>query len=283
MMKRPAGPGVSSGRPAGCSSSGYLPSCSAARRDPRVFSLPLRAYRGPDGGYAYGLEPDVRGPASQPVTVPAALRTLEMAGTLNSDRRPCGSATGWPGAPHPTAGYRRSCPACAPYPHPPWHTVPDEPAGSLGWPPARSPGCCCGPGSRTRGGGLACGVLLGMRSRTWGRRTRTRPKRRSSSSTARPTRRGPELQAERLGRAVREQRIVLLDPERRKDARIAPGYAPGEYHLPARLRSPPGLPGPRVVHRRRDGSQPAVPGRQPAPGRRLAGSLGRVVPDGPRR
>ena len=31
---------------------------------------------------------------------------------------------------------------------------------------------------------------------------------------------------------MRGQRIVLLDPAHPEDAVIAPGYAPGEYHLP---------------------------------------------------
>jgi hypothetical protein len=39
-------------------------------------------------------------------------------------------------------------------------------------------------------------------------------------------------QARRLGELVRDQRIVLLDPDHPEEARLAPGYAAGEYHLP---------------------------------------------------
>jgi hypothetical protein len=136
----------------------------------------LDAYRSPDGGYAYGLEPDVRGPASQPVTVPAALRALETAGALRGPqaRRICDWLAGWTA---PDGGVPAVLPSLRAYPHPPWLTVPAEPAGSL----------------------LATGQIAGLRAR---------------------------------------------------------GVSPT-----ARLRPPPGLPGPRVVHRRRDASQLAVPGR----------------------
>jgi len=39
-------------------------------------------------------------------------------------------------------------------------------------------------------------------------------------------------QAARLGEQVRERRLVLLDPAHPEEAAVAPGYAPGEYHLP---------------------------------------------------
>ena len=189
----------------------------------------LNAYRSPDGGYAYGLEPDVRGPASQPVTVPAALRALETAGALRGPEalRICGWLAGHTAS---GGGVPAVLPSLRPYPHPPWLPVPGEPADPCS-PPARSPDCCSGPGSRTRG---------------WRRR---RSSRRDAIENLGPThpyeaeaavefldgspdRTWALHQAKRLGRAVREQRIVLLDPERPGDARIAPGYAPGEHHLP---------------------------------------------------
>src|SRR5690242_16962519 len=40
----------------------------------------LDAYHAPDGGFAFGLEPDVRGPASQPVTMATALKLLDETG-----------------------------------------------------------------------------------------------------------------------------------------------------------------------------------------------------------
>jgi hypothetical protein len=45
------------------------------RTDPSAVLAALRAYRNPDGGYGYGLEPDLRAPESQPA---AALHAFEV-------------------------------------------------------------------------------------------------------------------------------------------------------------------------------------------------------------
>jgi hypothetical protein len=58
-----------------------------------------------DGGYAFGLEPDVRGPVSQP----AALRVLDEVGALGRPRAP-----GWRRSPRRMVGCRRCCPRCGP-------------------------------------------------------------------------------------------------------------------------------------------------------------------------
>ena len=47
-----------------------------------------------------------------------------------------------------------------------------------------------------------------------------------------PDRPRAEAAADRLGRLVREQRLAVLDPERREEYPVAPGYAPGEHHFP---------------------------------------------------
>jgi len=46
-----------------------------------------------------------------------------------------------------------------------------------------------------------------------------------------PDRAWAARQARRLGALVREQHLVLLDPDHPEQATLAPGYAPGEYHL----------------------------------------------------
>ncbi|MYV99652.1 hypothetical protein GT354_15415, partial [Streptomyces sp. SID3343] len=43
----------------------------------------LRAYQTPDGAYAYGLEPDVRGPLPQPATLRAAMPILAETDALH--------------------------------------------------------------------------------------------------------------------------------------------------------------------------------------------------------
>ena len=44
--------------------------------DPEGVLAALAAYATPDGGYGYALEPDGRGPVSQPLHVDLALRVL---------------------------------------------------------------------------------------------------------------------------------------------------------------------------------------------------------------
>jgi hypothetical protein len=47
-----------------------------------------------------------------------------------------------------------------------------------------------------------------------------------------PDRARAEREIARLGRLVREQRLVLLNPAKLDDVRIPPGYAEGEFHTP---------------------------------------------------
>ena len=49
---------------------------------------------------------------------------------------------------------------------------------------------------------------------------------------AAPDRPRAEAAADRLGRLVREQRLVVLDPDASDAYPVAPGYAPGEHHFP---------------------------------------------------
>jgi hypothetical protein len=79
----------------------------------------LRAYRNPDGGFGHALEPDVRGPDSEPVSTLHALEVLIALGV--SDEAIVASAAGWiaaiadrdGGVPFVTA-------TAADYPHAPW-------------------------------------------------------------------------------------------------------------------------------------------------------------------
>src|SRR5262245_16925014 len=45
----------------------------------------VKPYKTPDGGYGYALEPDGRGPTSQPPHIWTALEALEDAGTTDPD------------------------------------------------------------------------------------------------------------------------------------------------------------------------------------------------------
>ena len=188
----------------------------------------LDAYRAPDGGYAYGLEPDVRGPASQPVSMIAALRVLEETGALPGR---AGPICDWL-AEHTAAdgGVPAVLPSLRPYPHPSWVPIPDEPVGEL-----LPTGAIVAPLLRAgvehpwleRAVDFCRHAVEGLR--------RTHPYEAEAAVAfldAAPDRTWAIRQAVRLGETVREQRIVLLDPARPQEARLAPGYAPGEHHLP---------------------------------------------------
>jgi hypothetical protein len=45
-----------------------------------------------------------------------------------------------------------------------------------------------------------------------------------------PERARARVAAGKLGRRVREQRLVVLDPDRAREVPVSPGYAPGEWH-----------------------------------------------------
>lgn len=188
----------------------------------------LEAYRVPDGGYAFGLEPDVRGPAAQPVSLPTALRILDGLGAL--DQRSAVGLCDWltsVGA--PDGGVPAVLPTLRDYPRPPWLPVSDAPAGEL----------------------LATGPIAGLLwknkiTHPWLDRAtafceaavrsieETHPYQVEAALAFlehAPDREFAAAQTARLGALVREQRLVLLDPDRPEQARLAPGYAPGEYHL----------------------------------------------------
>lgn len=197
--------------------------------DPAGVLTALDAYRGRDGGYAYGLEPDVRGPAPQPIALPAALAVLEETGALDASRarRLCDWLAG---VTAPDGGVPAVLPTLRPYPRPPWLPISGEPHGEL----------------------LATGQILGPLLRLgvdhpWPRTAtefcraaveglrQTHPYEVRAAVAfldAAPDRTWARRQAERLGDLVREQRLVLLDPDHPERVRLAPGYAPGEYHLP---------------------------------------------------
>ncbi|MFB8201195.1 hypothetical protein [Kitasatospora purpeofusca] len=192
----------------------------------------LDAHRTADGGYAYGLEPDVRGPAAQPITVPGALLVLEEIGALDATR--ARAVCDWlAGVAAPDGGVPVVLPSLRPYPHPPFVPVPEEgepPVGAL-----LSTGQIVAPLLRR---GI---VHPWLTAATAFCRTavenlhETHPYEAGAAIRfldAAPDTAWARREAARLGALVHEQRIVLLDPARPEDARISPGYAPGEYHLP---------------------------------------------------
>ncbi|WP_328536322.1 hypothetical protein [Streptomyces sp. NBC_00344] len=189
----------------------------------------LTAYRNEDGGYGHALEPDLRGPVSQPLHTAHALRVLDSIGRCGGARvelicrylTDVSTADGALPAVHPS---QRG------YPSAPFIPVVDDPPSEL----------------------LATGPVVGLlhRNEVWHawlfRATdfcwaaidaleNSHPYEIQAAVAfldGVPDRSRAEAAAARLGRQVRDQRLAVLDPQDRGAYPVAPGYAPGEQHFP---------------------------------------------------
>jgi hypothetical protein len=79
----------------------------------------LRAYRNPDGGFGHALEPDVRGPQSEPAATLHALEVLDEIGMLD-DPVVAGAASWIASIAEPDGGVPFVLPTATVYPHAPW-------------------------------------------------------------------------------------------------------------------------------------------------------------------
>ncbi|GAA3006915.1 hypothetical protein JCM13580A_16250 [Streptomyces drozdowiczii] len=199
----------------------------AAGADP--VETALTAYANEDGGYGHALEPDLRGPVSQPLHTAHALSVLDSIDRCGGLRveRICRYLTA-------VSTREGALPALLPtqrgYPAAPFIPVVDDPPAEL----------------------LATGPVVGLlhRNAVWHawlfRATDfcwsavdaldvSHPYEIEAAVAfldGVPDRPRAEEAAERLGRLVREQRLAVLDPERRAEYPVAAGYAPGEQHFP---------------------------------------------------
>ncbi|MFJ3089255.1 hypothetical protein [Streptomyces sp. NPDC086838] len=199
----------------------------AAGADP--VETALAAYANEDGGYGHALEPDLRGPVSQPLHTAHALSVLDSIGRCGGLRveRICRYLTA-------VSTREGALPALLPtqrgYPAAPFIPIVDDPPAEL----------------------LATGPVVGLlhRNAVWHawlfRATDfcwsavdaldvSHPYEIEAAVAfldGVPDRPRAEAAAERLGRLVREQRLAVLDPERRAEYPVAAGYAPGEQHFP---------------------------------------------------
>ncbi|KUH36423.1 MULTISPECIES: hypothetical protein [Streptomyces] len=192
----------------------------------------LAPYANDDGGYGYALEPDVRGPVSQPLHTAHALRVLDSIGRCGGRRveRVCRYLTS-------VSTYDGALPAVHPsvrgYPVAPFVPVVDDPPSDL----------------------LATGPVVGLlhRNQVWhawlfratdfcwaavgsiieeGRSHPYEVEAAVAFLDGVPDRTRAEAAADRLGRVVRERRLAVLEPDRVDAYPTAPGYAPGEHHFP---------------------------------------------------
>jgi hypothetical protein len=188
----------------------------------------LTAYRNDDDGFGHALEPDLRGPVSQPLHVAHALRVLDETGRCGGQRaeRVCRYLTS---VSTPEGALPAVHPSLRGYPAAPWIPVTAAPPGDL----------------------LATGPVVGLlhRNEVWHawlfRATdfcwaavesldKPHPYEAMAAVTfldSVPDRPRARAAAERLGQIVREQQLVVLEPDRAAGHPLPPGYAPGEYHF----------------------------------------------------
>jgi hypothetical protein len=189
----------------------------------------LAAYRNEDEGYGHALEPDLRGPVSQPLHTAHALRVLDSIGRCGGQRaeRVCRYLTA---VSTPEGALPAVHPGQRGYPAAPFVPITDSPPSDL----------------------LATAPVVGLlhRNEVWHawlfRATdfcwqavesleKSHPYEVEAAVAfldSAPDRPRAEAAADRMGRMVREQRLVVLDPERPGAYPVAPGYAPGEHHFP---------------------------------------------------
>ncbi|MFJ6392176.1 hypothetical protein ACIQJT_31700 [Streptomyces sp. NPDC091972] len=180
----------------------------------------LDAYRNADGGYGHALDPDLRGPVSQPLHTAHALRVLDAVGRCGGQRveRVCRYLTS---VSTPEGALPAVTPAQRGYPTAPFMKVLDAPPGEL----------------------LTTGPVVGLlhRNEVWHawlfRATDfcwqaveslqvSHPDEIQAALTfldSAPDRPRAQATADRLGRLVREQRLAALDPS---------NPAPGAHHFP---------------------------------------------------
>lgn len=188
----------------------------------------LAAYLNADGGYGHALEPDLRGPVSQPLHSAHALRVLDSIGRCGGLRveRMCRYFT-------EVSTRNGALPAVHPaqrdYPAAPFLPIVDDPPSEL----------------------LATGPVVGLlhRNQVWHawlfRATdfcwsavdamqRSHPYEIQAAIAfldGVPDSARAQAAADRLGALVREQRLVALDPHRLDQQPVALGYARGEHHF----------------------------------------------------
>ncbi|MEV7724729.1 hypothetical protein AB0P15_08380 [Streptomyces sp. NPDC087917] len=189
----------------------------------------LGAYLGADGGYGHALDPDLRGPLSQPPHAAHALRILDGLGRCAGQRieRLCRHLTL---VSTPDGALPLLRPGPRDHPTAPYHPVRDDPPGEL----------------------LTTGPVVGLlhRNRIWHawlfratdfcwdrvENLRQGDPYEIQSAVAFldgvPDRARASAAADRLGRLVRERRLAVLDPGRPEEYPPFPGHAPGERLFP---------------------------------------------------
>jgi hypothetical protein len=182
--------------------------------DPEPVKAALEPYKTQDGGYAYALEPDGRGPTSQPPHIWTALEALDDAGI--TDPQVCDHLETITA---PDGGVPVALPSQAEYPHAPWWQIGTDGtllATSLLYAPLAKHG-------------VDHPWLKTAEAFCWQaveRIEQTHPYEVEAAITfldAAPDRDRAQRHAARLGELAKQQQLVGTQPE---------GYSPGEVHHP---------------------------------------------------
>jgi hypothetical protein len=99
--------------------------------DPEPVRIALEAYANPDGGFGHALEPDLRGPDSQPAPTGHALEILLHELERVDDPRVPGACEYLLSISAADGGVPFVLPTARAHPHAPWWQTPDDPPGSL--------------------------------------------------------------------------------------------------------------------------------------------------------
>jgi hypothetical protein len=186
----------------------------------------LAAYRTPDGAYAFGLEPDIKGPEAQPLTAMTAMRILDEVG---AEPAAFAGVAAWLGRfAAADGGFPALLESIAKYPRPPWIEPPDEISGGL-LPTGRITGLM-------HRNAVTAPWLDAATEFCWTALdglTATHPYEVESALAFldnAPDRARAATAAQRLGALVRDQGLVMLDPAHPERFTTPPGYADDEFH-----------------------------------------------------
>lgn len=202
----------------------------------------LAGHRTADGGFAFAIEPDVKGPEPQPLSAMAALEVLDEVDAVDQDT--AGPICDW--LLRHTAedgGVPDLLPSIAAYPRPPWVEPPPQDRGGL-LTTARTAGVLLKHGIEHP---WVTGAAAFCRKAISGIET-THPYEVFSvlhflegvSLDHAPDRAWAEAEAKRFGALVREGDLVLLDPANPDGIASPPGYAEEEFTHPCEYAADPG-------------------------------------------
>lgn len=190
----------------------------------------LGPYQNPDGGFGHALEPDGRGPGSQPLPAYAALQVLDEIGQCHG-LMVTRAVDYLASIAMPDGGVPAALPSIRRDPRAPWWNVEGEaPPGSL-LPTAGIVGLL--QKQRVEHPWLTTATAFCWRAIA--ALEDTHPYEVDFCLTFLdhvPDRERAEREANRLGRLVQERRLVALDHDAAAEAHVPPGYAPGEVHSP---------------------------------------------------